>query len=120
MDQVKELTQIVLRDLKVGLPAGDPVVTYKPSDTENHIEVLIQDQTGMGVGFHVDVSQTKQEILRDLADKFPDAFVELFAVGLPVVPGTQRPAVPEIVSGVAAWVDPGGTSNWSCAVGEYR
>ncbi|MFE4252901.1 hypothetical protein ACFRU3_26000 [Streptomyces sp. NPDC056910] len=120
MEQVKELTQIVLRDLQVGLPASDPVVTYKPSDTENHVEVLVQDQTGMGVGFQVDASQAKQAILRDLADRIPDAFVELFTVGLPVVPGTQRPAVPEIVSGVTVWVDPGGTSNWSCAVGEYQ
>ncbi|WP_406125742.1 hypothetical protein OIE52_24660 [Streptomyces canus] len=27
-----------------------------------------------------------------LADRIPDAGVELYAVGLPVVPGTRRPA----------------------------
>ncbi|GHB80600.1 hypothetical protein GCM10010331_80090 [Streptomyces xanthochromogenes] len=74
----------------------------------------------MSIGFLVNSAQTKQEILYALADKIPDAFVELFATGLPLVPGTQRPAVPKIVDEVAVWVDPSGTTGWSRPVGEYQ
>ncbi|WP_328749467.1 hypothetical protein OHT57_28950 [Streptomyces sp. NBC_00285] len=46
----------------------------------------------------------------------PHADVDLYAVGLPLVPGTQRPARAALVDGIAVWQDPAG-GPWTCPVG---
>ncbi|WP_258318877.1 hypothetical protein [Streptomyces griseorubiginosus] len=114
--RLSELVALVLGDLSVGAPAT-PAVSCSPLD-EGWVEVLLTDEDGMGVGFGVDPALPEAEILRALADRIPDAYVELYATGLPLVPGTQRPARADIVDGVAVWTDPAG-EGWSCPVGRY-
>lgn len=50
----------------------------------------------MTVGFSVDPSASEAEVLYEVAYRIPTAYVELYAVGLPLVPGTERPAAPKI------------------------
>ncbi|MFF7053168.1 hypothetical protein ACFY94_32925 [Streptomyces griseorubiginosus] len=114
--QLSELVALVLGDLSVGAPAT-PAVSCSPL-AEGQVEVLLTDEDGMGVGFGVDPALPEAEILRDLADRVPDAYVELYATGLPLVPGTERPARADVVDGVAVWTDPAG-GGWSCPVGRY-
>ncbi|MEU0947714.1 hypothetical protein ABZ379_34190 [Streptomyces canus] len=114
--ELSELVTLVLADLSAGASAT-PKVSYTPLD-EGRVEVLLQDDDGMGVGFGVDPARSEAEVLCTLADRIPDAYVELYAVGLPVVPGTPRPARADVVDGTAVWTDPAG-GPWSCPVGRY-
>jgi hypothetical protein len=82
------------------------------------VEVVLQDSDGMGVGFGVDPARSGADVLCAFADRIPDACVELYAVGLPVMPGTRRPARAEVADGVAVWTDPAGVP-WSGPVGRY-
>ncbi|WP_249126209.1 hypothetical protein [Streptomyces sp. A2-16] len=110
------LVALVLADLSAGTSAR-PTVSYSPLD-EGMVEVLLTDDDGMGVGFGVQPDRSEADVLCALADRIPDAFVELYAVGLPLVPGTRRPARADVVDGVALWTDPAG-GPWSCPVGRY-
>lgn len=114
--QLSELVALVLADLAAGAPAT-PAVSYSALD-EGWVEVLLRDEDGMGMGFGVDPSRPRSEILYALADRIPDAYVDLYAVGLPVVPGTERPARAALLDGSAYWTDPAG-GPWSCPVGQY-
>ena len=114
--RLSELVALVLADLSAGAPAT-PAVSCSPLD-EGWVEVLLTDEDGMGVGFGVNPALPEAELLRALADRIPDAYVELYAIGLPVVPGTERPARADVVDGVALWTDPAG-GGWSCPVGRY-
>ncbi|CAM5429435.1 hypothetical protein [Streptomyces griseorubiginosus] len=115
--QLSELVALVLGDLSVGAPAI-PAVSFSPLD-EGLVEVLLTDEDGMGVGFGVDPALPEAEILHALADRIPDAYVELYRTGLPLVPSTERPARADVVDGVAVWTDPAG-GGWSCPVGGHR
>ncbi|MEU5040144.1 hypothetical protein [Streptomyces griseorubiginosus] len=114
--RLSELVALVLGDLSVGAPET-PAVSCSPLE-EGQVEVLLTDEGGMGVGFGVDPTLPEAELLRDLADRIPDAYVELYATGLPLVPGTERPARADVVDGVAVWTDPA-DGGWSCPVGRY-
>ncbi|MFI9649156.1 hypothetical protein ACIHAA_22995 [Streptomyces sp. NPDC052040] len=118
MRNLKELAERVLRDLSVGTEAT-PTIGFSEPDSEGYVEILLQDESGMGVGFTVNPSAPEAEVLYEMAYRIPDAYVEMYAVGLPVVPGTQRPAVPSIVADMVIWVDPSRRGAWSCPVGEY-
>ncbi|WP_329235188.1 hypothetical protein [Streptomyces canus] len=112
---LRELVALILADLSAGT-SEVPTVSYLPLD-EGQVEVLLQDD-GMGVGFGVDPARSEADVLCALADRIPDAYVELYAVGLPIVPGTRRPARADVVNGIAVWTDPAG-GPWSCPVGRY-
>lgn len=114
--ELSELVALVLADLSAGTSAA-PEVSYAPLDG-GQVEVLLRDDAGMGVGFGIDPARSEAEVLCALADRIPDAYVELYAVGLPVVPGTPRPARAAVVDGTALWTDPSG-GPWSCPVGRY-
>ncbi|MBY8869097.1 MULTISPECIES: hypothetical protein [Streptomyces] len=118
MANLKELSERVFRDLSVGISAV-PSITFSAADREGYVEILLQDESGMGVGFLVDPSASEAEVLYEMAYRIPDAYVEFYAVGLPVVPGTERPATPEIVSSTVVWKDPAEKGTWSCPVGQY-
>ncbi|ARH91911.1 hypothetical protein STRMOE7_18150 [Streptomyces sp. MOE7] len=119
MTRLSMLVAQVLHDLDPGGKKYGPTVSYLPGDTESHLDLLIEDDTGMGCGFSLDTSWSDQEVLYELADRLPTAFVELYAVGLPLVPGTQRPATPEIIGNSVVWKDPAGSVGWTCPVGQY-
>ncbi|WP_164492742.1 hypothetical protein [Streptomyces lydicus] len=110
----------VLHDLDPDGKKYGSTVSYLPGDIESHLDLLVEDDTGMGCGFSVDASRSDQEVLYELADRLPTAFVELYAVGLPLVPGTQRPATPEIIGNAVVWKDPTGGVSWTCPVGQYE
>lgn len=74
----------------------------------------------MTVGFGVDPLAPEVEILYEMAYRIPTIYVEFYSVGLPVVPGTERPAEPKIIDGAVFWEDPSEQGTWSCLVGEYR
>ncbi|MFE7468640.1 hypothetical protein ACFU6R_31660 [Streptomyces sp. NPDC057499] len=118
MSELERLIELVLRDLYLD-GAEIPYVTLtEDSGSPGYTDVLVEDSSGMGCGFRVDTSASEQNILCSLADRIPDAYVELFAVGLPVVPGSSRPARPKILNGMAVWVDPSHPNSWTCPVGE--
>ncbi|MFI1164814.1 hypothetical protein ACH4UM_14635 [Streptomyces sp. NPDC020801] len=119
MTNLKELSGRVLRDLSVGIEET-PTITFSAPDGEGYVEILLQDESGMGVGFIVNPSAPEAEILFEMAYRIPDVYVELYAVGLPVVPGTERPATPKILADEVAWEDPSENGTWSCVVGQYR
>ncbi|MFD9811967.1 hypothetical protein [Streptomyces sp. NPDC059080] len=119
MTRLSALVAQVLHDLDPGGKMYAPTVSYLPGDTESYLDVLIEDDTGMKCGFSVDASCSDHEVLYELADRLPTAFVELYAVGLPLVPGTQRPATPEIIENAVIWKDPAGRVDWTCPVGQY-
>ncbi|MEW1673031.1 hypothetical protein AB0O47_07250 [Streptomyces noursei] len=119
MTQVASLVAQVLHDLDPDGKLYAPTISYLPGDVENHLEILVEDDTGMGCGFSVDTSRSDKELLCEISDRLPTAFVELYAVGLPLVPGTQRPATPEITGDTVIWKDPAGSANWTCPVGQY-
>ncbi|MEU6479232.1 hypothetical protein ABZ858_20550 [Streptomyces sp. NPDC047017] len=119
MDNLRELCERVLRDLSVGVNAV-PSVTFSAAESDGYTEIFLQDETGMGVGFLVDASAPEAEILYEMAYRIPDAYVDFHAIGLPVVPGTGRPAVPRVVADTVVWEDPNESGSWSCPVGRYR
>ncbi|MER5603303.1 hypothetical protein [Streptomyces sp. NPDC002265] len=119
MSNLRDLVELVVRDLSVAIESR-PSVTYSGPDGQGYVEILVEDGSGMGVGFTVDPTASRADILYEMACRIPDAYVELYAVGLPVVPGTVRPAVPRVVADTVVWVDPGERAAWSCPVGEYR
>ncbi|MFD7236094.1 hypothetical protein ACFWAT_12400 [Streptomyces syringium] len=119
MKRLEELANLVLRDLSRDEAARSPTVSYLPADYEGYVEILIADGSGMTCGFTVNASASDHDLLYALADRIPDAYVELYAVGLPAVPGTHRPAVPAITNDVVVWTDPNNDDGWSCPVGEY-
>lgn len=121
MLRVQQLAETVLHDLRAQRPDLEPRVTCTPAeDPPGSGAVLVVDASGTGCGFSVDGSEGEDEVISALADGIPTAFVELFQVGLPVVPGTQRPAKPVTVDGIVSWQGPKGLSNWSCPVGELN
>ncbi|MEV4869784.1 hypothetical protein [Streptomyces syringium] len=120
MERLDELAKLVLRDLSGDEVVDGPTVSYLPGECEGYVEVLIADSAGMACGFTVNTAEGDRGVLYALADKISDAFVELYSVGLPVVPGTHRPAVPAITDDVVVWKDPNNGDGWSCPVGEYR
>jgi hypothetical protein len=133
--RLRELAALVLRDLDVSRAAeggGDggtgagrttPVLSFSELPGDGLVEVMLSDADGMGCGFGVDPRWPDERVLYEMADRMPDAYVELFRVGVPVVPGTRRPAVPraggEAGSGGVVWADPLGATGWSCPVGRY-
>ncbi|MFF0040666.1 hypothetical protein ACFYRG_31325 [Streptomyces mirabilis] len=119
MPNLKELAGRVVRDLSVSVEAA-PSITFSDPDKEGYVKILIQDHSGMFVGFTVDPSASEAEILYEMAYRISDAYVELYAVGLPVVPGTERPANPKIVAHEVFWEDPNESGTWSCPVGSYK
>ncbi|WP_326667058.1 hypothetical protein [Streptomyces canus] len=100
---LRELVALILADLSAGT-SEVPTVSYLPLD-EGQVEVLLQDEDGVGVGFGVDPARSEADVLCALADRIPDAYVELYAVGLPIVPGDRVLDGP----GRRAVVLPGGT-----------
>lgn len=118
MSRVQRLTEIVLADLRVQRPELNPCVTYTPSDfIPGAVDILLSDEGGFGCGFLINPENSDQEITLELAYRIPTAYVELFQVGIPIVPGSQRPAVAVIEGDVVMWRDPKRPSNWSCPVG---
>ncbi|WP_405919718.1 hypothetical protein [Streptomyces longwoodensis] len=117
MSTVEELVGRVVRDLSMGT-RNKPTITYS-SHAEGYVEVFLQDDSGMTVGFSVDPSASEAEVLYEVAYRIPTAYVELYAVGLPLVPGTERPAAPKIKGETVIWEDPSESGTWSCLVGEY-
>ncbi|MFG2949467.1 hypothetical protein [Streptomyces adustus] len=118
MSNLMDLVELVVRDLSVETDSR-PSVTYSGPDGQGCVEILVEDASGMGVGFTVDPAASRAEILYEMAYRIPDAYVELYAVGLPVVPGTERPATPRMLADTVVWEDPGDRGTWSCPVGEY-
>ncbi|MGW1894202.1 hypothetical protein ACWCP6_28755 [Streptomyces sp. NPDC002004] len=118
MYPLEELAERVIRDLSIGITVK-PLITFINSEEGDFVDILVRDEAGIGIGFRVDSSEAEERILYEMAYRIPDAYVELYAVGLPVVPGTERPAVPRIAANTVLWEDPG-ASGWSCQVGEYR
>ncbi|MFJ8199848.1 hypothetical protein [Streptomyces sp. NPDC096152] len=119
MSDLKELSGRVLRDLSMGMKET-PAITFSAPDGEGYVEVLLQEKSGMGVGFTVNPSAPEVEILFEMAYRIPDAYVEMYAVGLPVVPGTERPATPKILADAVVWEDPNANGTWSCVIGQYE
>lgn len=119
MSNLKELAGRVVRDLSVAIEVK-PSITYSGPNEQGYVKILLQDESGMGVGFTVDPLVSEVEILYEMAYRIPDAYVELYAVGLPVVPGTERPATPRMVADTVIWEDSSEFGTWSCLVGEYR
>ncbi|MFE2581602.1 hypothetical protein [Streptomyces sp. NPDC059378] len=119
MPNLRDLVELVVRDLSVAIESR-PSITYSGPDGQGHVEILVEDGSGMGVGFTVDPTASRADILYEMAYRIPDAYVELYAVGLPLVPGTERPATPRVVADTAVWEDPGERAAWSCPVGDYR
>ena len=119
MSNIEGLAEKVLHDLHwVGI-AEVPTTTYSESSMEGYVDVLVSDSSGMGVGFSIDVSGTEASVLYQLADRIPDAYVELCSVGLPVVPGSHRPARPRLTQNEVIWEDPDESGTWQCRVGAY-
>ncbi|MFD7879776.1 hypothetical protein ACFV5G_37810 [Streptomyces sp. NPDC059766] len=118
MPNLRDLVELVVRDLSVAIEPR-PSVTYSGPDGQGYVKILVEDGSGMGVGFTVDPTASRADILYEMAYRIPDAYVELYAVGLPVVPGTERPATPRVVADAVVWVDPSERTAWSCPVGEY-
>ncbi|MGX1541330.1 hypothetical protein [Streptomyces adustus] len=118
MPSLKDLVELVVRDLSAAVESR-PSITCSGPDGQGYVEILVEDESGMGVGFAVDPAASRAEILHEMAYRIPDAYVELYAVGLPVVPGTERPATPRMVADTVVWEDPDERGTWSCPVGEY-
>lgn len=118
MSRLRDMAELVLRDL-TDRSGRQPILTVSGPGADGTALVSLADGTGMVCGFGVDPAASDVRILHTMAYRIPDAYVELFSVGLPLVPGTQRPAVPKITADGVLWVDPSGTSTWSCPVGRY-
>ena len=118
MSKLEELVGRVVRDLSMGTE-GKPTITYSNPNSEGYVEIFLRDESGMTVGFGVDPLESETEILYEMAYRIPTIYVELYSVGLPVVPGTERPAVPIIKEESVLWEDPSESGTWSCLVGEY-
>ncbi|MFJ4813525.1 hypothetical protein [Streptomyces longwoodensis] len=118
MSNLEELVGRVVRDLSVGT-RSKPAVIYSSPDAERCVEISLRDESGMTVGFRVDPSAPEAEVLYEMAYRIPTAYVELYAIGLPLVPGTERPAAPRIKEESVVWEDPNESESWSCSVGEY-
>ncbi|MFI5819302.1 hypothetical protein ACIA8I_09185 [Streptomyces rishiriensis] len=118
MSYLKELVERVVRDLSMGTEEK-PTITYSHPNSEGYVEILLRDESGMTVGFGVDPLESEVEILYEMAYRIPTVYVELYSVGLPLVPGTERPAAPRIKEESVLWVDPSESGTWSCLVGEY-
>lgn len=119
MPRVEGLAQKVLHDLHWAGVAEEPTTTYTESSAEGYVDILVSDSSGMGVGFSVDGNGTDANILFQLADRIPDAYVELCSVGLPLVPGSHRPARPRLTQDEVIWEDPDESGTWQCRVGAY-
>lgn len=96
-----------------------PVITYLNPNEEGFAKIFLRDDSGMTVCFSVDPLAPEVEILYEMAFRIPTAYVEFYSVGLPVVPGTERPAEPIIIHDSVVWEDPSGQGSWSCTVGKY-
>ncbi|MFJ9536563.1 hypothetical protein ACIRPX_04815 [Streptomyces sp. NPDC101225] len=118
MSNLEELAEKVVRDLSAGFDKK-PVITFLNSNNEGFAEILLRDDSGMTVGFTVDPLAPEVEILYEMAYRIPTAYVEFYSLGLPVVPGTERPASPRIIHDSVVWEDPSEQGTWSCPVGEY-
>ncbi|MFF1547900.1 hypothetical protein [Streptomyces sp. NPDC058291] len=118
MSNLKELVERVVRDLSMGTEEK-PTVAYSNPNSEGYVEISLRDESGMTVGFSVDPLESEAEILYEMAYRIPTVYVELYSVGLPVVPGTGRPAAPRIKEESVLWTDPSESGTWSCLVGEY-
>jgi hypothetical protein len=81
--------------------------------------VWIGDEDGMTCGLEVDITRGSGELLERLADRMSEFYVDLYRVGLPLVPGTQRPARASLRGGIAVWEDPADAGSWYCPVGQY-
>ncbi|MFT9474381.1 hypothetical protein [Streptomyces sp. 11-1-2] len=119
MSRIEGLAQKVLHDLHWASVTEEPTTTYTQPSAEGYVEVLVSDSSGMGVGFSVDANGTDANILYQLADRIPDAYVELYSVGLPPVPGSHRPARPRLTQNEVVWEDPDESGTWQCRVGAY-
>ncbi|MDN3059171.1 hypothetical protein PH213_32505 [Streptomyces sp. SRF1] len=119
MSRIEGLAQKVLHDLHWAGVTEEPTTTYTQPSAEGYVDVLVSDSSGMGVGFSVDVNGTDASILYQLADRIPDAYVELYSVGLPSVPGSHRPARPRLTQNEVVWEDPAEAGTWQCRVGTY-
>ncbi|WP_405779747.1 hypothetical protein [Streptomyces sp. NBC_00859] len=120
MSRVQRLTEIVLADLRAQRPDLDPSVDFTPSGLiPGAVDVLLGDRLegGFGCGFLVNPENSDQEIVLELAFRIPTAYAELFQVGIPVVPGSQRTAVAVIEDDAVVWRDPKEPADWSCPVG---
>jgi hypothetical protein len=118
--RLREMAELVIRDLQGAGVTMRPALAFSGPDPSNMVDVILTDSSGMSCGFGVQVDGEDKDVLYAMADRIPDAYVDLYAVGLPVVPGTQRPAVPKVVGNLVLWVDPKNVGGWSCPVGEYR
>ncbi|MEU5666421.1 hypothetical protein [Streptomyces longwoodensis] len=118
MLNLEELVGRVVRDLSLGT-RSKPGVIYSSPDAEGYVEISLRDDSGMTVGFRVDPSAPEAEVLYEMAYRIPTAYVEFYAIGLPLVPGTERPAAPRIKEESVVWEDPNESGSWSCPVGEY-
>ncbi|MEV6944022.1 hypothetical protein AB0N07_18865 [Streptomyces sp. NPDC051172] len=119
MSNLEELAERVVRDLSAGFDKK-PFITYVNPNEEGFAKIFLRDDSGMTVGFGVNPLAPEVEILYEMAYRIPTAYVEFYSVGLPVVPGTERPAEPAIIDDSVAWEDPSQQGTWSCPVGEYR
>ncbi|EFL27536.1 hypothetical protein SSOG_07250 [Streptomyces himastatinicus ATCC 53653] len=110
-----------MHDLHWAGVTEEPTTTYSESsrEGEGYVDVLVSDSSGMGLGFAVDVRGTDASILYQLADRIPEAYVQLCSVGLPVVPGSHRPARPRLTHNEVIWEDPHESGTWQCRVGAY-
>ncbi|MFI0721925.1 hypothetical protein [Streptomyces sp. NPDC021224] len=117
LSRVRKAAELVISDLRNAAP--HPVLTLSGPNSSGSVDVILTDSSGMSCGFAVSGTATDQEILYAVANRIPDGYVDLYSVGLPLVPGTQRPAVPRFVRGQVLWVDPKNESTWSSPVGSY-
>ncbi|MFC4032116.1 hypothetical protein ACFO3J_11535 [Streptomyces polygonati] len=117
--RLRETAELVMHDLQGDAVTTHPTLDFSGPDASGLVIVLLTESSGAARGFGVQVSGTSQEVLYTMADRIPEVYVDLYAVGLPLVPGTQRPAVPRVAGEQVVWLDPKGESAWSCPIGRY-
>lgn len=79
--------------------------------------ILLTAPDGHSFGRGLPAGEGLEPALADAADALQDFVADRLRAGLPLVPGTERPARPTVVDGVATWCDP--TTSWSCPIGSY-
>jgi hypothetical protein len=78
--------------------------------------ILVTAADGTAFGFGARRGDPESTVC-DIADRLQDFLVDDLRTGLPLVPGTARPATATLVGGKAMWTDT--KTGWQCRIGDY-
>ncbi|MDT8913607.1 hypothetical protein [Amycolatopsis sp. PS_44_ISF1] len=96
---------------------GDIVWSFGVVD-KTALRVFLTAPDGQVFGYDVAYVGDAEHALSEVAGGLQDFIVDGRQVGLPTVPGTERPAQASVVDGVASWYD--AATEWKCQIGSYQ